>query len=129
MVEVVVPLAIQAIASFGNRSNDSYIVQVALSNHMNDPAQPIGLGMHGFGQFTQNVTGAKVEDAMDGVQPESVDMKLSDPIERIIDEVRADFVAVGPVIVDRASPRIRSSAGATVVSLNKDFIFAPVVGP
>ena len=66
-MKVVVPLTIQAIASFGNWSNDSYIVQVALSNHMNDPAQPIGLGVHGFGQFTQYVTGATVEDAMDGV--------------------------------------------------------------
>src|ERR1700675_1110901 len=32
-------------------------------------------------------------------------MKLSDPIERIINEVRADFVAVRPVVVDGASPR------------------------
>jgi hypothetical protein len=67
MVKVVVPLTIQAIATFGKRGNDSNIVQVALSNHMNDPAQPIGLGVHGFCQFTQDMTGAKVEDAMDGV--------------------------------------------------------------
>ena len=32
-------------------------------------------------------------------------MKLSHPVERIIDEVRADFVTVRPVIVDGASPR------------------------
>src|SRR2546422_11454126 len=32
-------------------------------------------------------------------------MKLSDPIESIIDEIRADFVAVRPIVVDRTSPR------------------------
>src|SRR6185295_10778026 len=105
MVKVVVPLAIQSTASFGYRSNDSYIVQVALSNHMNKPAQPLGLSVHDFGQFTQNVTSATVEDAMDGVQPESVNVKLSHPIESIIDEVCADFVAVSPVVIDRAPPR------------------------
>ena len=67
MVEVIVPLTIQAIASVGKWGNDSYIVQVAFSNHMNEPSQPISLGVHGFGQFTQNVTGATVEDAMDGI--------------------------------------------------------------
>src|SRR5262245_44587274 len=67
MVDVVVPLSIQAIASFGKWGYDSHIVQVALSNHMNEPAQPMGLGVHGFGQFTHNVTGARVEDAMDGI--------------------------------------------------------------
>ena len=32
-------------------------------------------------------------------------MKLSDPIESIMDDVHADLVAVRPVVVDRASPR------------------------
>jgi len=67
MVKIVVPLTIQAIAPFGNRSNDSYIVQVTLSNHMNEPAQPLGLNVHRVGQFMQNVTRATVEDAMDSV--------------------------------------------------------------
>src|SRR4030042_2046843 len=67
MVEIVTPLSIQAIASFGWRINDTHIIEVAFSDHPNMTTQFLCLLVNGFPDVAQDVLGTEIEDAMDGV--------------------------------------------------------------
>src|SRR5262245_1131503 len=53
MVEAVVPLRVQPIASEGGGPQQARVVQVTLRNQIDLPLQPLGLGVHDIGQFRQ----------------------------------------------------------------------------
>ena len=55
-------------------------------------------------KFFQDVHGAEIVDAVYGVQPQSVDMILRDPVQRIVEDEAADLVAVRSVIIDGRTP-------------------------
>jgi hypothetical protein len=51
------------------------------------------------------VTRREIEDAVDGVQPQRIEMELGKPVQRVVDDEAADGVAAATVVVDRWSPR------------------------
>src|SRR5262245_843678 len=57
MVEIVAPLCIQSISPDGWSTQQSRVVQVTLSNHIDLPLQTLGLRVHDICQFRQERIG------------------------------------------------------------------------
>src|SRR3989337_2665343 len=88
MMEVVIPLGIQAIAAYLPGIDDPDIVQIALRNHIDFSAQHFRLSVHRFPEFFQEVSRAEIEYPMDRIDPKGIDMILRDPVEGIRSEER-----------------------------------------
>jgi hypothetical protein len=60
---------------------------------------------HGGGQVLQERLGGVIDDGVHGVDAQRIDVKLVDPLQRVVDEKPADVVAVRSVEVERQTPR------------------------
>lgn len=104
-MEAVAPLGIQSEAAEILGPDKTRIIQVAFRNHVNPTVQADCLFPHCVAQLFQKRVGRVIEDAVDGVEAQSVNMKLPDPIKRVLDKERPYFVALWTIEVDRGSPR------------------------
>ena len=73
------------------------IIQIALGDQPGSTIQPAGLSLESFRQFVEDVTGAEVVDAVDGVEAKRVDVIFGQPVQRVVDNEAANAVAPGPV--------------------------------
>ena len=79
MVEVVVPLGIEAVAAALGRGNGAHVVEIALGDDLHPPPQGPRLAVNRRGQLLQDVPGAEIEDAVDGIEAQGVDVVLASP--------------------------------------------------
>ena len=61
-------------------------------------------GINRNGKLGEEWDGTRIEDSMNSVQSKSVDVKLLNPVQRILDEEVADFITVGAIEVQSRSP-------------------------
>ena len=94
VVKIVTPLRVYSVSAFCGRRDDPAIVEVALRDQQDGASEPFCFCMDQVRKFFQDVHGAEIVDAVYGVQPQSVDMILRDPVQRIVEDEAADLVAV-----------------------------------
>jgi hypothetical protein len=104
VVQIVIPLGIQSIASFLGRIDDPDVVKIAFGDHPNRTTQFLYLLVNGFPDFVQDVLGTKIEDAMDGVDSKTIDMIFRHPVKGIINDEVSDLIALRTIEVDRRTP-------------------------
>src|SRR5918999_2876997 len=84
--------------------------------------------MDGVGNVAKDVTRGEVEDSVYRVEAEPVDVVFRDPVQRVVDDEAAHFVAFGVVVVERRSPGCRIATREVVavrfevISLRPDVI-------
>ena len=61
--------------------------------------------VHGSGELLEERRRRRVDDGVDGVEPEAVDVEVLDPPAGALDERPADEVAARPGDVDGVAPR------------------------
>src|SRR5512143_1920779 len=104
VMEIIIPLGIEAVSADLCGIDDPNVVQVALGNDVHVPAKFLGTVMHSLAQFLQKMFCTEIEYPMDRVDPQGIHMKLRHPVERVPDEVAPHFITVGPVKVDSVTP-------------------------
>src|SRR5262249_37530142 len=83
--------------------------------------------MDGRGDLRENVCGGKIEDAVNRVQPKAIEVALAHPVEGVVDEIAADFVALWPIEVDRFTPRRAVAVGEVRREFGQVVPFRPEV--
>src|SRR5260370_36626862 len=68
------------------------------------PTKALREPFHGRFEFRQERIGAEMENAMNRAQPQGVEMKCLQPIERVLNKKSAYFVAARIVKIDGLSP-------------------------
>ena len=95
VVEVVAPLRGQAHAAGHPRGDHAGVVEVALGDQGQRPAdgdrQLVDLLRH----LLEHVRGPLVDQRVDGVEPQPVDVHVAQPHQRVVDDVAAHLVGVG----------------------------------
>src|SRR5947209_9786896 len=104
-MKVVAPLSVESVAVLLDGANELRIVEITLTNHHHVSPQLIGLLVHSLGNLLEQVRGAEIEDTVHRVEPQSVDVILRHPMNRVVNYVAAHFVAVRVVVIERGSPR------------------------
>ena len=74
VMEVIVPLRVEAVPAQFGRANHARIIQRALRNDIYSAIQRSALLVHGLGQFFEKVQRRVIENRMDRIQPESIEM-------------------------------------------------------
>src|SRR5262250_1713900 len=111
VVDVVVPLSQVGRALVGAAPcQASRLVAVVLEDEMYE-AVPAGAFGHRAGQLVEHVVGRAVGHGMHGVQPQPVEMKLLQPVQRVVDDEGADHLAIRAVEVEGVAPRCLVLAG------------------
>jgi len=105
MMEVVVPLSVKAMPAVRRWIDDTCVIQVAFTDHEDLPLKIRRLFMDHTGQLSQNVTGAEVVNAVNGIQSQRVHVILSNPIECIADEKMAHRLTIWTIVIDSITPR------------------------
>src|SRR5258708_38958852 len=91
-----------------------------------EPAAQVGRqGINRSGKLGKEWEGTRIEDSMNGVQSKSVDVKLSKPVQRILDEEVADFITVGAIKVQSRSPGRAITVRKIWAELAKAIAFRP----
>jgi hypothetical protein len=104
VVEIVVPLGIQAISSPFRSIDDPSIVKVAFGDDMDGTTESLSLRMNGFPYIKQNVSGTEVKNSMNGIHPKAVHVILCYPVEGIVNDKPSNLIAFSTVKVDGRSP-------------------------
>ena len=94
MMKIVAPLGIDVEASLFRRPDEARIVQIALGDQITFASALVAKGSDPFRQFPQKRLRAKVVDGVDGIEPQSVDMILTQPVEGILDKILPHAIAI-----------------------------------
>jgi hypothetical protein len=104
MVKIIVPLSIEAIASFLGRIDDPDVVEITFSDHINSTTQFLCLSVNDLPDVVQNVPGTEIEDTMGGVDSKAVHVIFRHPVKGIPNDEVADLVALRTIEVDCRTP-------------------------
>jgi hypothetical protein len=104
VMEVVVPLRVQAVTSEFPRTDYLGVVEGTFGDDIDTSPESLCLLVHSRGQFFQKGIGRKIQDGVDGIDSEGINVKLRDPIKGIFDKKTADLIAVWPIEVDGETP-------------------------
>src|ERR1700736_2501705 len=105
MVEVVIPLGVDPVTANSNRIDDARIIQVALGNEPGLAPERARLALKSFGHLAKHMIRAEVINPVNRVEPKRVDVILSQPVQRIVDEETPYAVALRTVKIYRRAPR------------------------
>ena len=101
------PLGIESIAARRMRTEYANVVQIAFGNDPCLPPQVRGLFVKPVAKLGQYVARAEIENPVDRVQPKRIDVILSEPIERVVDDEAANPVAEWAVEIHSAPQGVR----------------------
>src|ERR1700722_8443473 len=99
MMKIVAPLSIESVSSQFGRIDQPHVVQIAFCNDMDRTAKFAGLLVSRVLNFAEDMSRARVEDGMDGVDTQAVEVEVADPIPHIVEHERAHGVAAPRVEV------------------------------
>ena len=97
VVVVVAPLGVDAVATGLRRAHDPRIVEIVLGDEEQVAADHGGQPSHLVGQLFENVVSGRIDDGVDGIQPQPVAVVVTEPRQGVVDEEAACFVAA-PVV-------------------------------
>jgi hypothetical protein len=104
VMEIVIPLSIQATAALLGRVNDPNIIEIAFRNHPNMTTHSLCLSMNGLPDVIQYVLSAEIEDSVDGIDPETIHMIFGHPVKSILNDESPDVITPRPIKVDSRTP-------------------------
>jgi hypothetical protein len=102
VVKIVVPERVEAVAALLARSHEPSQLSLVLTDH--DRAARGRGAAHRLDDFFENVRGGLVEDLLRGVETQSVQMELLDPVPRVADEELAHRAGPCAVEIDGVAP-------------------------
>jgi hypothetical protein len=104
VVEIIIPLSIQAVSSLPWRLNDPNIVQVAFGDHHEVVAQLLRLAMNRLAYLIEDMLGTEIKDPVNTIEAKAIDMILCNPVKGISDDEFSDLITPWTVEIDRRSP-------------------------
>src|SRR5215472_4296774 len=104
VVEVIAPLSIDTIAAMGRIVKKAGVVQIAFGNQVKLAPDPLGELRGGIFEFSEEMTGAEVEDSVNSVESQCIEVELLEPVHGILAEKPSHFVAALPIEIDRLTP-------------------------
>src|SRR5216684_3211508 len=104
MVEIVVPLRVETAAAGMARLSDAHVIEVALGDYIDTAIELGGPLLDGRYKFLEERLRRMVDDRVNSIEAESVYMEVCDPVQCILDEEAADFVAFRAVKVESRTP-------------------------
>ena len=127
-MKVVAPLRIESEAELFGGCDDAGIVEIALGDRVDAAGRALRAFAHGRRQVLQERLGGMIDDRVHGIDAQAVDVKLIDPLQRVVNEEPAHVVAVRAVEIERQSPRRLVAVGevravlAEIVSLGTEVV-------
>src|SRR5260370_2178309 len=104
MVEIVVPLRVETAAAGMTRLSDAQVIEVALGDYIDTTIELGGLLVDSRCKFPEERLRRMVDDGVNSINAESVYMEVCDPVQCILEEEAADFVAFTAVKVESRTP-------------------------
>src|SRR5208282_3467389 len=97
MVDIVIPLRVVALNLAALRSLKITGLVVVVFQNKVDVSIRLHRASHCISKFPKDVRSGIVDDSVNRVQPESVELILDQPIQRVLDEEVTDDSALSPV--------------------------------
>src|SRR5579863_2212012 len=104
VVKIVVPLSIDPVTADYGWINHARIVQIALGDEPCLAPEQMRLPMEDVGHLVQQMIRSEVEDLVDRIEPQRIDVVLSQPVQRVVDEETPYLRALRTVEIDRGTP-------------------------
>src|SRR5690625_3606969 len=104
MVQIISPLGIMSPTAELRAANHLRVIQVALSDHDGAATSSLSLGMDKCCQFFEEWSSRGIVDRMNGVQSETVEVELPQPVACVFQKEVTDMVAARPIKVQRLTP-------------------------
>ncbi len=105
VMEVLVPLRVQAVAAGLDRPCHARVVAVVLRDHHQVPPELASEALHLGGELFEEMGGRGIDDRMHRVKAQAVDVIVAQPHQGVVDEEAAHGVTVRAVEVHRVAPR------------------------
>src|SRR5260370_15610292 len=104
VMKVVAPLRCHLKSALAPRTEYASVVQIAFGNHRNVSPNPCGESVYFPRQLRKKRERACVKNSVNGVESQRVNVKIVEPVERVLDEEMAHLITVRTVKVQRRSP-------------------------
>src|SRR5215469_2833052 len=104
MMKIIAPLRINFVSPARPRRNDSHIIQIALCDQMDPPAEPLRQFGHRHLQLCQKSEGTEIENPVNRIEPKRVEVILLEPVESILAEKTSHLITAGSVEINGFSP-------------------------
>ena len=104
VVHVVGPLRLQPVPARLPRGHHLRVVEVGLRDQRQRPPDVRRQRLDLDGHLLEHVGRAPVVQGVDGVEPQTVDVEVAQPHQRVVDDVAAHLLRVRPVQVHRRPP-------------------------
>lgn len=108
VMQIVVPLTVQAETTCRTRGDQARIVQIALGDQGQRTAEASGQGGGLGGQFLQQADRALIHESVYRIQTQYVDMEFVEPAQGVADDVAPHLVRLGTVQIQAVAPGVRS---------------------
>ncbi len=105
VVDVIGPLRRHPESTVGCGRDHRRVVEVALGDQVERSAELIGQCRNGIGELDEQVPLPLVDERVDGVKAQGVDVEVTQPAQRVLDDERTDLFGPGGVEIDGWSPR------------------------
>ena len=113
VMEVVGPHAVEIPSALGRTLQHVRHVAVVLGVNEDLPWRCLAQAVD---QFVDDVAVAVVDERVRRIEAEAVDVKLAQPVERVVEDEATHQRGAGPVEVHGASPRVRVPVGQVVIA-------------
>src|ERR1700733_9203727 len=104
-MKIVAPLRVQAVPSARRKMKKARIVEIAFGDYAQLALRLSREILHILFELGEKMRGAEIENAVHGVQPQSIDVKLFQPIQSVLNEKCTHRFGLGTVEIHRLSPR------------------------
>ena len=104
VVKVIVPLRVESVTAELSRADQPRVVGGAFGKEKDLAIQLLGPVADGIRQLFEEGIRRMIQDGVYGVQTQSIEMKVGDPIKRVIDKVASYVIAIGAVEIHRRPP-------------------------
>jgi hypothetical protein len=105
VVDVVGPHGVEPEAARRQRAHDAGVVALELGGEHQGPPGGAGQFVDLEAELLEEVHRGRVDDGVDGVEPQTIDVVVPQPVQRVVDDEPADLVALATVDVERLAPR------------------------
>ena len=126
-MEIIVPLAAKFKTALRSRIEQTRIIQIAFGDDVDRPSRAPRHVLGHFLQVAEDVTGTKIVDGVDRIEPQAIEMKLFHPHAGVVQNEIAHGVGAGTIEVDGQSPRRLVAVGEVGPELGEVIAFGPEV--
>src|SRR5450432_299654 len=105
VMKIVTPDGVQAVAAIFTRKNQARIILVTFGDHADFAIEFVGELSHFLGDFLEDVRRRIVLDGLHGIQTQTVEMIVMDPVARVLGYIVADAFGSGLIVIYGFAPR------------------------